>query len=59
MRWTGCIYTEDRLCCLARFLDHKKMAVLCRELDISYKAGYPSLIRYKDCGLDGLTDRDC
>jgi hypothetical protein len=35
------------------------MAVLCRELDISFKAGYPSLICYKDCGLDGLTDRDC
>ena len=30
---------------------------LCREFDISRKTGYKIFERYKDCGLDGLTDR--
>ena len=33
------------------------MAALCREFDISRKTGYKIFQRYKDCGLDGLTDR--
>ncbi len=33
------------------------MAVLCREFDISRETGYKIFQRYKDCGLDGLTDR--
>ena len=33
------------------------MAVLCREFDISRKTGYKIFSRYKDCGLEGLTDR--
>lgn len=33
------------------------MAVLCREFGISRKTGYKTFSRYKDCGLDGLTDR--
>jgi putative transposase len=33
------------------------MAALCREFDISRKTGYKIFNRYKDCGLDGLTDR--
>ena len=34
-----------------------KMAGLCREFGISRKTGYKIYTRYKDCGLDGLTDR--
>jgi transposase len=30
---------------------------LCREFDISRKTGYKIFNRYKDCGLEGLTDR--
>jgi putative transposase len=30
---------------------------VCREFDISRKTGYKIFQRYKDCGLDGLTDR--
>jgi putative transposase len=33
------------------------MAELCREFDISRKTGYKIFQRYKDLGLDGLTDR--
>src|SRR6266404_3906158 len=40
-----------------RLLEGEKMAVLCREFDISRKTGYKLFSRYKDCGLEGLTDR--
>jgi len=33
------------------------MAVVCREFDISRKTGYKIFQRYKDIGLEGLTDR--
>ena len=59
MPWVECIYMEDRFRCSARFLDRKKMALLCREFDISRKTGYQNLNGYKDCGLDRLADRDC
>jgi putative transposase len=48
---------DERLRFVARLLDGEKMAVLCREFDISRKTGYKIFTRYKDCGLDGLTDR--
>jgi putative transposase len=38
-------------------MDGEKMAELCREFDISRKTGYKIFSRYKDCGLEGLTDR--
>ena len=33
------------------------MAELCLEFDVSRKTGYKIFQRYKDLGLDGLTDR--
>ena len=48
---------DERLRFVARLLDGEKMAVLCREFDISRKTGYKIFQRYKDCGLEGLTDR--
>ena len=48
---------DERLRFVARLLDGEKMAVLCREFDISRKTGYKIFTRYKDCGLEGLTDR--
>jgi len=42
---------------VARLREGEKMAVLCREFDISRKTGYKIFSRYKDCGLEGLTDR--
>ncbi|MBZ9705110.1 MULTISPECIES: helix-turn-helix domain-containing protein [unclassified Mesorhizobium] len=48
---------EERLKFVARLLDGEKMAVLCREFDISRKTGYKILARYNGSGLEGLTDR--
>jgi putative transposase len=48
---------DERLRFVARLLDGERMAVLCREFDISRKTGYKIFHRYKDCGLEGLTDR--
>ena len=48
---------DERLRFVARLLEGEKMAVVCREFDISRKTGYKIFNRYKDCGLEGLTDR--
>ena len=48
---------DERLRFVARLLDGEKMAPLCREFGISRKTGYKIFHRYKDCGLEGLTDR--
>ncbi len=48
---------EERLRFIARLLDGEKMAGLCPEFGISRKTGYKIYKRYKDCGIDGLTDR--
>ena len=48
---------DERLRFVARLLEGEKMAVLCREFDISRKTGYKLFSRYKDSGAEGLTDR--
>ena len=48
---------DERVRFVARLLQGEKMAVLCREFDISRKTGHKIFNRYKDCGLEGLTDR--
>jgi len=48
---------DERLRFVARYMEGEKMAVLCRQFDISRKTGYKLVSRYKDCGLEGLTDR--
>jgi putative transposase len=57
MPWQECYKMDERLRFVARLLDGEKMAVLCREFDVSRKTGYKIFARYKDCGLEGLTDR--
>jgi putative transposase len=57
MPWRECRKMDERLKFVARLLEGEKMAVLCREFDISRKTGYKIFSRYKDCGLEGLTDR--
>ena len=57
MPWKECNVVEERLRFIARLLDGEKMADLCREFGISRKTGYKIYNRYKDCGIDGLTDR--
>jgi hypothetical protein len=48
---------DERLRFVARLLEGDKMAVLCRELGISRMTGYKLYQRYRDIGLEGLTDR--
>jgi transposase len=55
--WKECCKVDERLRFVARLLGGEKMAALCREFDVSRKTGYKIFNRYKDCGLDGLTDR--
>ena len=57
MPWKEWNVVEERLRFIARLLDGEKMASLCREFGISRKTGYKIYNRYKDCGIDGLTDR--
>jgi putative transposase len=57
MPWQECSKVDERLKFVARLLEGEKMAVLCREFDISRKTGYKIFSRYQDCGLEGLTDR--
>jgi len=57
MPWRECYKMDERLRFVARLVDGEKMAVLCREFDISRKTGYKIFARYRDCGLEGLTDR--
>jgi hypothetical protein len=57
MPWRECHKMDERLRFVACLLDGEKMAVLCREFEISRKTGYKIFSRYKDCGVDGLTDR--
>jgi len=57
MPWKECHVVDERLRFIARLLDGEKMAVLCTEFGISRKTGYKIYDRYKDCGVQGLTDR--
>lgn len=57
MPWQECNKMDERLRFVARLLEGEKMAPLCREFGISRKTGYKLQERYRDCGLEGLTDR--
>ena len=57
MPWKECQPVDERLRFVARLLDGEKMAPLCQEFGISRKTGYKIFDRYKDCGIQGLTDR--
>lgn len=48
---------EERLRFVARLLDGEAMTDVCREFGISRKTGYKIFARYKDHGLESLTDR--
>jgi len=48
---------EERLRFVARLLDGETMTDVCREFGISRKTGYKIFDRYKEHGLEALTDR--
>ncbi|MBB3594536.1 transposase [Rhizobium sp. BK529] len=55
MPWTSVM--EERLRFVARLLEGEGMSDVCREFGISRKTGYKIFNRYKDDGLEALTDR--
>src|SRR6201999_373465 len=57
MPWQECSKMDERLRFVARLLQGEKMAVMCREFDISRKTGYKIFSRYKEKGFEGLSDR--
>jgi transposase len=48
---------EERLRFVARLLDGEGMSEVCREFGISRKTGYKIYNRYREIGLEALTDR--
>ncbi len=48
---------DERVRFVGRLLDGEKMVALCREFAISRKTGYKIFDRYKEYGLEALTDR--
>jgi len=57
MPWRESSVMEERLRFVARLLDGEGMSDVCREFGISRKTGYKIFNRYKDEGLEALSDR--
>jgi transposase InsO family protein len=57
MPWKECSVVEERMRFVSRLLEGEEMSFLCREFGISRKTGYKIYERYKECGLESLTDR--
>ena len=57
MPWKERSIVEERMRFVLRLKDGESMASLCREFGISRVTGYKVYERYKECGLEGLTDR--
>ena len=57
MPWKECDRMGEKLRFIARLLEGKKMATMCREFGISPNTGYKMFNRYKDFDLRGLEDR--
>lgn len=48
---------EERMRFVVRLLEGEEMSLMCREFGISRKTGYKIFERYKECGMEALTDR--
>ena len=57
MPWKDCSVMDERLRFVGRLLDGEAMTDVCREFGISRKTGYKIFDRYKEHGLEALTDR--
>jgi transposase len=57
MPWKECSVMDERLRFVARLLDGESMSEMCRDFGISRKTGYKIFERYKDHGLEALSDR--
>src|SRR3977135_3154334 len=57
MPWKESSVMDERLRFVARLLDGEQMGLVGRGVGISPKTGYKIFDRYKDHGLEALTDR--
>ena len=57
MPWKASSVMEERLRFVARLLDGEAMTDVCRDFGVSRKTGYKIFDRYKEHGLEALTDR--
>src|SRR5215468_5506932 len=57
MPWKECSVMDERLQFVARRLAGEAISELCREFGISRKTGYKIFDRYREIGVQGLTDR--
>jgi transposase len=57
MAWNECSVMDERLRFVARLLEGEGMTEVCREFGVSRKTGYKIFNRYKDQGLEALSDR--
>jgi len=57
MPWKDSSVMDERARFVLRLNDGESMASLCREFGISRVTGYKIYDRYKECGIEGLTDR--
>ena len=62
MPWKECSVMDERVRFVGRLLDGEAMSDVCRSFGISRKTGYKIFSRYRDEGLEALSeggDRDC
>jgi transposase InsO family protein len=57
MPWKECSLVEERFRFVTRLLEGETMSDMCREFGISRPTGYKIFDRYKESGLEALTDR--
>jgi putative transposase len=57
MPWKECHVMDERLRFVARLLEGETMVALCKEFGISRKTGHKIYQRYRQIGVQGLTDR--
>ena len=57
MPWRECSVMDERVRFIGRLLDGEGMSDLCREFGISRKTGYKIFNRYRQEGVEALTDR--
>ena len=57
MPWRECSVMDERVRFIGRLLDGEGMSELCREFGISRKTGYKIFNRYRQDGVEALTDR--
>ncbi|HEY3792061.1 MAG TPA: helix-turn-helix domain-containing protein [Bradyrhizobium sp.] len=58
MPWKASSVMEERLRVAARLLDGEAMTEVCRDFGISRKTGYKIFDRYREHGLEALSDPD-